>query len=180
MTQTILGASGQIAIELARELHRNHTDDLRLVSRNPHKVNNTDSLVAADLLNADQTKAAVAGSEIVYFTAGLPANTELWERQFPTMLRNALDAARTAGAKFAYFDNTYMYPQNNQIQTEDTPFAPNGKKGKVRADMVAMVLEEMDRGDIPVLIARAPEFYGPGKTQGFTNSLVIDRVKASK
>ena len=31
--QTILGANGQIAVELARELHRNYTQNLRLVSQ---------------------------------------------------------------------------------------------------------------------------------------------------
>lgn len=45
--QTILGASGQIAQELARELKRAHTDDLRLVSRHPKKINDSDTLVAA-------------------------------------------------------------------------------------------------------------------------------------
>ena len=166
--QTILGANGQIAIELAQELRRNHTNDVRLVSRNPRKVNDSDGLVSADLLDARQTLDAVKGSRVVYFTAGLPPDTELWEWQFPVMLKNALDACRAEGASFAYFDNTYMYPQDDRVQTEDTPFAPVGRKGKVRAAMASMVLEEMARGDIPVLIGRAPEFYGPGKTQSFT------------
>lgn len=178
--QTILGANGQIAVELARELNRRYTRDLRLVSRTPRKVHETDSLVSANLLDAKQTADAVKGSSMVYFTAGLPPDTELWETQFPVMLRNALDACRAAGARFAYFDNTYMYPQDNRLQTEDTPFAPVGRKGKVRALMAAMVLEEMARGEIPVLIGRAPEFYGPGKTQSFTNVLVIDNLKAGK
>ncbi|GAB3695920.1 NAD-dependent epimerase/dehydratase family protein [Corynebacterium nasicanis] len=180
MTQTILGASGQIAVELAHELHRHHTTDLRLVSRSPRALHPTDEVVAADLLDAAQARNAVAGSEIVYFTAGLPPKTELWEQQFPTMLRNSLDAARAAGAAFAYFDNTYMYPQDDRVQTEDTPFAPVGRKGRVRAEMADMVLAEMERGAIPVLIARAPEFYGPGRTQSFTNTLVIDRLRAGK
>lgn len=175
--QTILGATGQIAVELARELARNYTAELRLVSRNPRKVNETDEVVAANLLDAQQTEAAVNGSDVVYFTAGLPPDTAMWEAQFPTMLRNALDASRAAGAKFVYFDNTYMYPQDNRLLKEDAPFEPNGRKGQVRAEMAAMVLEEMSKGDIPVLIGRAPEFYGPGKTQSFTNALVIDRLK---
>ena len=178
--QTILGANGQIAVELAAELDRAQGADLRLVSRNPRKVNDGDHLMRADLMDAEQTRAATEGSEIVYFTAGLPADTALWEAQFPTMLRNALDAAKATGAKFAYFDNTYMYPQDDRVQKEDTAFAPQGPKGRVRAEMARMVLDEMDRGDIPVLVARAPEFYGPGRTQGFTNSLVIDRLKAGK
>lgn len=178
--QTILGANGQIAVELTRELNRQYTRDLRLVSRSPRKVNVTDSLVPADLLDAEQTRAAVEGSEIVYFTAGLPPKTKLWEAQFPTMLRNALDASRAVGAKFAYFDNTYMYPQDDRVQTEDTPFAPVGRKGRVRAKMATMVLDEMSRGDIQVLIGRAPEFYGPGRTQSFTNTLIIDNIKNGK
>lgn len=175
--QTILGATGQIAVELAKELHLHYTQNLRLVSRNPRKVNESDTLVAANLLDAQQTVAAVAGSEIVYFTAGLPPDTALWESQFPVMLKNALDATRAAKAKFVYFDNTYMYPQDSRLLTEDTQFAPVGAKGRVRAHMTTMVLEEMARGDIPVLIARAPEFYGPGKTQSFTNAFVTDRLK---
>lgn len=178
--QTILGANGQIAIELARALRREHTDALRLVSRNPRKVHDQDTVMSADLLDAGQTAAAVAGSHIVYFTAGLPPDTQLWEAQFPTMLKNALDAARSAGAAFAYFDNTYMYPQDARLQTEDTPFAPVGRKGRVRARMTEMVLAEIARGEIPVLIARAPEFYGPGKTQSFTNALVTDRLRAGR
>ncbi|UQY86185.1 NAD-dependent epimerase/dehydratase family protein [Stenotrophomonas rhizophila] len=178
--QTILGANGQIATELARELKRRYTDELRLVSRNPSRVNDTDSLASANLLDLKQTQRAVKGSSVVYFTAGLPPDTALWERQFPTMLRNALDACRAEGASFAYFDNTYMYPQDSRLLTEQTPFAPLGPKAKVRAAMASMVLEEMARGDIPVLIGRAPEFYGPGKTQSFTNALVIEKLEAGK
>ena len=178
--QTILGANGQIAVELARALNLEHTGELRLVSRNPRKVNDSGILTSADLLNAKQTFAAVEGSSIVYFTAGLPANTELWEKQFPTMLKNALEATRASGAKFAYFDNTYMYPQDDRVQTENTPFEPVGRKGRVRAEMASMVLDEMKRGEIPVLIGRAPEFYGPGRTQSITNALVIDKLKAGK
>ncbi|MDR7943262.1 NAD-dependent epimerase/dehydratase family protein [Enterobacter soli] len=178
--QTILGASGQIARELARELKRNYTDDLRLVSRHPQKVNDSDMTCAADLLDAQQTRNAVKGSDTVYFAAGLPPDSALWERQFPTMLKNALDAARMAGAKFVYFDNTYMYTQSNAPQTEETRFAPRGRKGKVRAAMADRVLDEMKRAEIPVLIGRAPEFYGPGKTQSFTNALILDKLKSGK
>lgn len=175
--QTILGATGQIAVELARELNRAYTTNLRLVSRRPEKVNDSDSLVPADLLDAGQAARAVEGSSIVYFTAGLPPDTRLWEEQFPTMLKNALDATRAAKAKFVYFDNTYMYPQDGRVLTEASVFEPLGRKGKVRAAMASMVLQEAARGEIPVVIGRAPEFYGPDKTQSITNTLVIDKIK---
>ena len=56
--QTILGANGQIAEELARELKRNYTSDIRLVSRHPKKINKTDSLFSANLLDKEKTDEA--------------------------------------------------------------------------------------------------------------------------
>ena len=41
--QTILGSGGAIGISLAKEL-MNYTNQIRLVSRNPKKVNETDEL----------------------------------------------------------------------------------------------------------------------------------------
>lgn len=88
--QTILGANGQIAEELARELHKNFTTELRLVSRNPKKINNSDQLFAANLMDPEATAKAVAGSEIVYLTVGLPMNSAMWSAQFPVMMKNVI------------------------------------------------------------------------------------------
>ena len=73
--QTILGANGQIAKELARELCRNYMIAVRLVSRNPRKINETDELFPADLLDARATGKAVEGSAIAYLTVGLPMDS---------------------------------------------------------------------------------------------------------
>lgn len=178
--QTILGASGQIGQELARNLSREHTHDIRVVSRNPQRINDNDQLVSADLLDAEQTLRAVEGSEIVYFTAGLPMDTARWVAQWPVMMANVIKACATHGAKLVYFDNTYMYPQTAEPQTEDTVFAPNGDKGKVRAKITRMLLDAMDQGRVSALIGRAPEFYGPGATQSITNSAVLEPLKAGK
>ena len=62
---TILGANGQIATEIARELHRRDISDIRLVSRTPRRVAPTDTVVAADLTHADMTDKAVNGSHTV-------------------------------------------------------------------------------------------------------------------
>jgi len=178
--KTILGAGGPIAEGLAGELRRRGCRDLRLVSRRPRKVDPADSLFTADLMDAERTLEAVRGSDTVYFTAGLPPVAAIWERQFPVILHNALAATRKARAKFVFFDNTYMYPQDGRPLTEETPFLPVGRKGRVRAAMASRLLEEMARGEIPVLIARAPEFYGPGRTRSFTHAFIIDPLKAGR
>lgn len=175
--QTILGANGQIAIELARELKRSYTSDIRLVSRHPRKVNDTDSLFPADLTDAAMTAKAVAGSDIVYLTVGLPMDTATWVDKFPVMMQNVIAACRQHGAKLVYFDNTYMYPQDGTILTEETVFAPVGKKGAVRAQIADMLLQEMAAKSIDAVICRAPEFYGPEQTQSITNTLIFDKIK---
>lgn len=178
--QTVLGAGGPIADELVNELHHNHTKDIRLVSRKPSRVNDTDELMPADLTDADATSRAVAGSDIAYLTVGLPLDSELWERQFPVMMRNVIDACAEHGTKLVFFDNTYMYPGTPAPQTESTAFAPGGRKGRVRAEIATMLLDAMRAGRVEALIGRAPEFYGPGHTKSYTNSLVFDRIKAGK
>lgn len=178
--QTILGSGGQIADELTRELHRNFTRDIRLVSRNPRKIRDTDQLLPADLMDAEAADAAVAGSDIVYFTVGLPMDSGLWEQRFPTMMANTIAACRAHGSRLVFFDNTYMYPRTAAPQTESTPFEPAGRKSVVRARIATMVLEEMEAGTIDAVICRAPEFYGPGKTQSLSKTAVFDRIGQSR
>ncbi|WP_294957725.1 NAD-dependent epimerase/dehydratase family protein [uncultured Flavobacterium sp.] len=178
--QTILGANGQIGEELARELKRKYTSDIRIVSRRAKKVNDTDIVFSADLTHKEQAIEAVKGSEIAYFTLGLPMDSDLWERQFLLILKNAIEACKINKTKLVFFDNTYMYPQDGRVLTEETAFEPVGRKGKVRKEMAEMVLDEIKLGQLQAVICRAPEFYGPAKTQSITNTLVFDAIKENK
>lgn len=178
--QTILGANGQIGEELARALKRNFTSDIRIVSRGAKRVNDTDEVFSADLSIKEKAMEAVKGSEIAYFTLGLPISSDLWEKQFPLILRNVIDACKINRTKLVFFDNTYMYPQDDRVLTEETIFDPVGRKGKVRKEMVEMVLKEMQSGELEAVICRAPEFYGPGKTQSITNTLIFNNIKEGK
>ncbi len=175
--QTILGANGIIANELAKELHINFTKDIRLVSRNPKKINDTDELFSADLLNSSQTAAAVKGSELVYLTAGLPYHSKIWNEQWPVIMRNVIDACKMHHAKLVFFDNLYMYGQVNGIMTEETPFKAISSKGKVRGKIAQMLLDEMKSNQITAMICRAPEFYGPRNTKSGTNATIFENIK---
>ncbi|MHA7610003.1 NAD-dependent epimerase/dehydratase family protein [Elizabethkingia meningoseptica] len=178
--QTILGANGQIGEELARELKRNFTSDIRIVSRNAKKVNETDQVFSADLSIREQAVEAVKGSDIAYFTLGLPISSDFWEEQFPLITKNVIEACKINGTKLVFFDNTYMYPQDDRVLKEDTAFAPVGRKGRVRREMAEMVLKAIYSGEIEAVICRAPEFYGPGKTQSITNTLIFNNIKEGK
>ncbi|MGX8776601.1 NAD-dependent epimerase/dehydratase family protein [Propionibacterium freudenreichii] len=174
--QTALGANGQIAEELTRELHRNVTHDIRLVSRHPRAVHETDELVSADLRDTRATADAVAGSDVVYLTVGLPMDSAMWQEQFPVMMGNVIAVCRQHHCRLVFFDNTCMYPRTAAPQTEQTPFEPVGPKARVRAHITTMLLDQMGAGNLEALICRAPEFYGPGRTQSLTNSMVFGRI----
>jgi nucleoside-diphosphate-sugar epimerase len=178
--QTILGANGIIANEIAKELHLSFTKDIRLVSRNPKKINTTDELVSADLLNAGQTAGAVKGSEIVYLAAGLPYNSKIWKEQWPVIMRNVIDACKMHQAKLVFFDNVYMYGQVKGIMTEETPFRSVSVKGKVRGKIAQMLLDEIQSNQITAMICRAPEFYGPRNTLSGTNATIFEKIKTGK
>jgi len=178
--QTVLGAGGPIADELIRELHRTHTQDIRVVSRKPARVNKTDELLAADLTDPAATNRAVAGSEIAYLTVGLPLDSDLWERQFPVMMRNVIDACAAHGTKLVFFDNVYAYGKVDGLMTEDKPYAPCSKKGELRARIATTLMDEVKRGELQAMIVRAADFYGPGATLSLTHSTVTERLKAGK
>lgn len=178
--QTILGANGQIANELAKELKRKYTSEIRLVSRSPEKINDTDLLFPANFMDASKTDEAVKGSEIAYLTVGLPMDTKSLTIQFPIIMRNVIDACKKHNTRLVFFDNTYMYPQNDKVITEETEFAPVGQKGAVRKKVASMLLEEMKLKQIEAVICRAPEFYGPGKTQSITNAIIFENIEQNK
>lgn len=157
---TILGAGGAIGIELAKALATYHKP-IRLVSRNPKPVQPTDQLFTADLSQKNQVKEAVKGSDVVYLTVGLPYSTKVWERDWIPLMENVLEACIENQAKLVFFDNVYMIGGNqvNHI-TEDSPFSPVSRKGKVREALDKMVIDSVDKGKLQAIIARAADFYG--------------------
>lgn len=159
--QTILGAGGAIGVELAKALPK-YTNQIRLVSRNPEMVNSTDQLKSADLLNPGDVNKAVEGSDIVYLTAGLEYNINVWEKQWPVVMRNVLDACTTHSAKLVFFDNVYMYASENlNPMIESHEINPVSKKGKVRAQIIRMLWDSVEKNGLEALIARSADFYGP-------------------
>jgi nucleoside-diphosphate-sugar epimerase len=168
--QTILGSGGAIGTPLARELTA-YTDKIRLVSRNPKKVNENDELFPADITDAAQVDKAIAGSDVVYVTVGFEYNIKAWQKNWPPLIRNVIESCHQYKAKLVFFDNIYMYDREylNRL-TENTPIRPTSKKGKVRAEIATLIMHEMERGRISALIARSADFYG------LRNSIMVELV----
>jgi nucleoside-diphosphate-sugar epimerase len=178
--QTILGSTGIIGKEVAKELHRSYTKDIRLVSRNPKSVNETDQLFKADLLDRDQVRQAVAGSEVVYLTVGIQYSARAWAEQWPVIMRNVIDACIAEKAKLVFFDNVYAYGKVEGVMTEETPYNPRSKKGTVRLKVINMMMDEAKKGKLDALIARAPDFYGPDTPLSFVSVTVFGNFAKGK
>ena len=91
MVQTILGSGGGIGVPLARELKK-YTDQIRLVSRNPKSVNESDELYRADIKDPGQIDGAIAGSDVVYVTIGFEYNLRVWQETWPSFLRQVISS----------------------------------------------------------------------------------------
>jgi nucleoside-diphosphate-sugar epimerase len=178
--QTILGSSGIIGKEIARELYRSFTKDIRLVSRDPKQVNPTDQLFKADLLDRGQVMEAVKGSEVVYLTVGIQYSAKIWAEQWPVIMRNVVDACIAEKAKLVFFDNVYAYGKVAGIMTEETPYNPSSKKGTVRLRVINMMMDEVKKGNLEALIARAPDFYGPDTPLSFVVVTVFQNLAKGK
>jgi nucleoside-diphosphate-sugar epimerase len=177
--QTILGANGVIANNLARSLTR-YTDSIRLVSRHPKKIHDSDELKVADLLDRDQTSAAVAGSAVVYLAAGLHYDINTWRKEWPLLMSNVIDACKKHKSKLVFFDNVYCYGRVNGWMTEETPVRPSSQKGEVRAGIAQLILDEVKKGNLTAMIARAPDFYGPESPLSFLNVMVFENYAKGK
>jgi nucleoside-diphosphate-sugar epimerase len=177
--QTILGSGGVIGRELSRHLPR-HAERIRQVSREPVRVHRTDEVVPADLLDPADAARAVRGSDVAYLTVGLEYSTDVWERDWPKIIENAIRACGEAGVRLVFLDNVYAYGRVDGSMTEETPFNPCSRKGEVRARVATRLLEAMKSGEVQGMIVRSADFYGPAAEQSFTHIAVFERMGAGK
>lgn len=177
--QTILGSSGVIGKELAKSLTQ-YTNKIRLVSRNPKKVNQTDEVFTADLTKAAQTLKAVEGSEIAYLTVGIQYRASTWQQQWPVIMKNVIDACKAHNTKLVFFDNVYAYGKVDGWMIEETPYKPVSKKGEVRKQITEMLMNEVEKGNIKAQIVRAADFYGPDTPLSLVTVTVFNNFNKGK
>lgn len=135
--------------------------------------------VRADLLDAGQTRAAVAGTEVAYLTAGLPYSTRQWAAQWPVVMANTIEACLAAGTPLVFLDNVYAYGPVDGPMTENTPYRPTTRKGRIRWELLRMLDSAAERG-LRYSVVRSADFYGPGASTSVFTTMVIDNMVAGK
>lgn len=120
-------------------------------------------VVKGDAYDVNKNIQVTKGATAVYQCAQ-PLYHE-WAEKFPPMQKAILDAVAANGAKFIVGDNLYMYGDTNgQPIREDLPYQQHTKKGKVRGEMAAAIMEAHRTGKIRAAIGRASNFFGPDDT----------------
>ncbi len=178
--QTILGANGTIGSLLAKELSA-YTRKIRLVSRNPVKVNEDDDLFPADLSDPAIVEKAVAGSTVVYLLVGFEYKLSVWQEKWPRLMRAVIDACILHKAKLVFFDNIYLYDMREiGHMTEDSAVNPPSRKGAVRGMIAGMLMDAVKAGKLQGLIARSADFYGPRNEKSFLIEVVYKNFRKGK
>ena len=64
--------------------------------------------------------------------------------------------------------------------TEDSLAKPDSEKGKVKAELNKMIMNEVKQGNLKAIIAKAADFYGPDTPLSFVNMMVFENFKKGK
>jgi len=159
----VFGATGAIGSAIVRQLVA-QGEFVRAIARDPEAAQemlpSTPGIVGGNADSPDIALKACRGATIVYDCVNVRYSK--WSELLPRVTSNIVAGAREAGARLVFPDNVYGYgPLQGTPATEEHPRAATSKKGRIRIEMERMVLEAHNRGEVPVVIPRFPDFYGP-------------------
>jgi nucleoside-diphosphate-sugar epimerase len=166
----VIAGAGQIGPMIAeRLLARGYR--VRLVRRGAF----TGAPAGAETVSASLTDPAAAaeamrGASVVYHCAN--PRYHRWAEELVPLARGITEGAARNSARLVALDNLYMYrvPADGRL-AEDTPIGPVSRKGALRVEAAAVMLDAHARGDLPVVVARPADFFGPH----CTNSILGER-----
>jgi nucleoside-diphosphate-sugar epimerase len=118
------------------------------------------ALVAADVTDARQLADAARGAAVIYQCA--QPEYHKWTSEYIPLQNAIMRAAISVGARLIIGDNLYMYGDTDGAPLhEGLPYAATTRKGRVRAEAAAAVMEAHARGQLQAAIGRASDFFGP-------------------
>ncbi|HYL27843.1 MAG TPA: NAD-dependent epimerase/dehydratase family protein [Candidatus Nitrosotalea sp.] len=168
----LFGANGAVGHALAPSLESRGIE-YRVVGRDAARLAGEfprAAAVSADFFSGENLAEAARGVATVFYLAGAPY-TEFFRH--PIMVRNALDAAQTAGVKrFVHVAPVYSYgPPQRLPVPESQPHVPNTRKGRFRLEQEQAVLEHHSDG-FATMVVHLPDFYGPHADLSYANAFM--------
>lgn len=128
--------------------------------------------VAGDAMNAAEVKAAAAGATLIFHGAN-PPGYKNWRGLALPMLRNAIAAARTSGARLIFPGNVYNFgPDAWPLVSETSPQHPQTRKGAIRVEM-EQLLQAAAADGVRSLIVRAGDFFGSHQPNSWFRDMIV-------
>ncbi|WP_235943843.1 NAD-dependent epimerase/dehydratase family protein [Uliginosibacterium aquaticum] len=159
----VLGASGGVGGELARELLRAGWQ-VRGLKRGlgvPRLLRDGIEWLDGDALKEADVLSAAEGCAVIAHAVNPPGYRNWGELVLP-MLANTLAAARQQGATILLPGTVYNYgPDTFPLIAEDAPQAPITRKGAIRVELERRLQAAAEAGELRVIIVRAGDFFGP-------------------
>lgn len=157
----VLGALGGAGHALVRELKR-RGETVRAVAR--RAPDDGLAVEGVEWVRGDITAAADAarvydGATVVYLAAQ-PLYTR-WAEDFPPLVDWVIAQAARVGARLVHVDNAYAYGRVTGPLSETLPARPVSAKDQVRARIADRLLSAHAKGEVPVTIGRASDYFGP-------------------
>lgn len=177
----VLGATGGVGGAIAQALGR-HGWTVRAMTRDPRVAAGawTDRphaprFVPGDAMRReDVARAATEGGAVAVIVHAVnPPGYRDWDTLILPMIDNTIAAARAAGgARIVLPGTVYNYdPATTPVIDETAPQNATTRKGRIRVALEERL--EAAAPDVPSLIVRAGDFFGPGsRASWFTQAMV--------
>ena len=163
-TALVLGATGGIGGAIASALLRRGWQ-VRGLARDLSKVDGNMSggidWVRGDAMTREDVVRAADGATVIVHAVNPPGYRN-WDKLVLPMIDNTIAAARSAGGARVVLPGTiYNYdPETTHVIDAQTPQVPKSRKGRIRVTLEKKL--EDAAPEVPSLIVRAGDFFGPG------------------
>ena len=156
----VVFGTGPVGMSVMEALMQTGRQRVRMVNRSGRgSVPEVVEVVGGDATDGAFAREVSEGASVVYFALNPPYDK--WPGLFPGLQAGVLEGAASAGAKLVAMENLYMYgPTDGHPLTEDLPYAPNTRKGAVRAKMSEELMEAHSSGRVRIAIGRASDYFG--------------------
>lgn len=171
----VTGATGGIGSEVAAALRRRGWR-VRALVRDPRRAAAIGlagvEWVEGDAMLRTDMEAAASGADVVFHGANPPGYRD-WRGLAVPMWRNAIAAALAAEARLIVPGSVYVYGRDSApLVAEAAPRHPTTRKGKIRVEMEAMLLDAAGAG-LRSLVIRAGDFFGPSAPNMWVSKLML-------
>jgi nucleoside-diphosphate-sugar epimerase len=176
----VIFGTGAVGMSVMDELTQRGRRRVRMVNRSGRaSVPDGVEVVGGDATDEAFAREASEGASVVYFALNPPYDK--WPELFPPLQAGVIEGAASVGAKLIAMENLYMYgPTDGRPLTEDLPYAPNTRKGSVRAMMSEELMEAHTSGRVRVAIGRASDYFGPRVLVSAAGEQVFGRAVEGK